>query len=149
MKTAKILQATSILAALQYTAHAVLFLSATPTHGPDEIAVIETMKAHRFDVYGFDRSYWDFYFGYGLLAILFGLVEVVVLWQLATLAKADSYRVRPIIGMLIFANVAHALLMWRYFFLGPLLFDVAVAACLGWAFLAARADEHASVVAAA
>jgi hypothetical protein len=148
MKPAKILQATSILAALQYAAHAALFLSAAPTHGREEIAVVETMKAHRFDIYGFDRSYWDFYFGYGLLAVLSGVIEVVILWQLATLAKTDPNRVRPFIATFIFANVAHATLMWRYFFLGPLVFDVAVAACLGWALLAARADQHAFAEAA-
>jgi hypothetical protein len=42
------------------------------------------MKGHRWNFSGFTRSYWDFYFGYGLLAIIWGIVEVIILWQLAT-----------------------------------------------------------------
>ncbi len=144
MKPAKILWVASILALLQYSAHAYMFLSATPTHGPSEFAVVDAMKAHHFTFSGFDRSYWDFYFGYGLLAILSGLIEIIALWQLATLAKTDPHRVRPLIALFVFANVAHALLIWKYFFLVPLVFDVAVAACLGWAFMAARAREPGS-----
>jgi len=76
------LRLASLLALLQYCAHAFLFLSARPTHGAAEAAVIDAMKGHRFEFSGLTRSYWDFYFGYGLLAILWGLVEIVLLWQL-------------------------------------------------------------------
>lgn len=142
MKPAKTLRVASILAALQYSAHAFLFLSASPSHGPEEIAVVDAMRSHRFDFAGFHRSYWDFYFGYGLLGILFGVIEVILLWQLAALAKTDSYRIRPPIALFIFANLAHAVLIWKYFFLVPAVFDIAVAACLGWALIAARPQEQ-------
>jgi hypothetical protein len=137
------LRLASLLALLQYCAHALLFLSARPTHGAAEAAVIDAMKAHRFEFSGLTRSYWDFYFGYGLLAILWGLVEVVLLWQLPTLAANDLSRVRPTVALLILANVAHAALAWTYFFPAPVIGDVVVAACLAWTFFASRHRERA------
>ena len=74
-KPSTLLRVASILAAVQYIAHTFLFLSATPTHGPAERAVIDAMHSHRFGVAGFARSYWDFYFGYGLLTILSGVIR--------------------------------------------------------------------------
>lgn len=133
MKPTIILRIASLLALLQYSAHAFLFLSATPTDGPDEIAVIDAMKSH---VAGLSWSYWDFYFGYGLMVILSGVIQVVLLWLLAVLAKHESYRLRPIIALFIFANVTHALLVWKYFqLIAPMAFDVLIALTLSFAFV--------------
>jgi hypothetical protein len=138
MSVSRILRLASLLALLQYIAHSALFLTAKPTHGPDEIAVIDAMKSHHFAFDGSSRSYWDFYFGYGLLAILSGAIEIVLLWQLASLAETDPRRIRPLVLLFICANVAHAILTSQYFFLVPGLADTVVAVCLGWAFVAAR-----------
>ena len=133
MKPTIILRIASLLALLQYSAHAFLFLSATPTDGPDEIAVIDAMKSR---VAGLSWSYWDFYFGYGLMVILSGVIQVVLLWLLAVLAKHESYRLRPIIALFIFANVTHALLVWKYFqLIAPMAFDVLIALTLSFAFV--------------
>ena len=91
------------------------------------------MKGHRWNFSGFTRSYWDFYFGYGLLAIIWGIVEVIILWQLATLAREGSVSVRPVIATLLGANVAHAALTFRYFFLQPVVFDLLIAIVLALA----------------
>src|SRR6266851_4952140 len=80
---------------------------------------------------------------YCALAILWGLVEIVLLWQLPTLAAIDSSRVRPTVALLILANVAHAALAWTYFFPAPVVGDVVVAACLAWTFFASRHRERA------
>jgi len=135
VKTTRVLRLASLLALLQYVAHAAMFLSAKPTHGPEELAVVEAMKGHRFQFSGFSRSYWDFYFGYGLLAILMGMVEIIALWQLATVAKTDPRLVRPMVGLFLLANVAHAILAWNYFFPAPVVGDVIVGASLLWAFV--------------
>ena len=55
----------SVVALVQFAAHTLLFVSSAPKHGPEETAVVEAMKGHRFDFMGSMRSYWDFYFGYG------------------------------------------------------------------------------------
>jgi hypothetical protein len=68
MKPTMLLRIASIVALLQFAAHTLLLVFGAPTHGPEEIAVVEAMKSHHFDFMGLTRSYWDFYFGYGLFA---------------------------------------------------------------------------------
>ncbi len=127
-----ILRVASVLVFVQYAAHGWLFLSST-SRGPSPIATIAASQRH---------SYWDFYVGYGLLAILSGLIEVILLWQVASLAKNDAMRVRPIVLLFIFANVAHACLVWIYFSLvPPVAFDLLIAAVLAFAFASARPKE--------
>lgn len=135
MKAGTLLRTTSILALLQGCAHTLMFLRAVPRHGPEEIAVLEAMKFHRFDFLGSVRSYWDFYFGYGLFAAFNCFVEAVLFWQLAALASAGA-ATRPIIALFCLANVGYALLCWRYFFITPIVPDVAIAICLLLAFRA-------------
>lgn len=138
MRTTTLLRSAAVLALLQYTAHTALFLFSSPAHGAEELTVIGTMKSHHFLAGGFERSYWDFFFGYGLLAILSGVIEVVLLWQLATLAQLTPARVRPIIALFAFANVAHAAVCWAYFFPTPIVADILIALVLVWAFVTAE-----------
>lgn len=139
MTPTRILRLSSLLALLQYGVHGALFLGAKPTHGGAERAVIDAMRSSAFDFGGFSRTYWDFYFGYGLLALVFGLVEVVLLWQLATLARAiELRRIAPTVVLLVVANCAHALVAWNYFFVAPIVGDALVTASLLWVLIAGR-----------
>jgi hypothetical protein len=138
MSTTIILRIAAALAAVQGTAHATLFLRARPTHGPAEVAVVEAMKANRFDFGGAVRSYWDFYFGYGLEAAAVCIIEAILFWQLSRIAASNPALVRPIVALFIVANLGHIALTARYFFYVPIVFDVAIAGCLAWAFVAAR-----------
>jgi hypothetical protein len=108
------------------------------TRGPDQLAVIDVMKAHTFNFQGFTRSYWDLFFGYGLMAALPCVVEAALFWQLASLALMSRFRGGPIVALFIAANLVHAILCWNYFFLTPIVLDVAIALCLGLALTAAR-----------
>ena len=125
-----LLRIAAVVAAIQYIAHGILFLSAKPSHGSDEIDLVERMKSLRWNFRGFERSYWNFYFGYGLIVILWGVVEVVLLWQLARLAGASSASVAPLVATLLAANIGHAILTLRYFFLIPAIFDIMIAILL-------------------
>jgi hypothetical protein len=137
MNAATILRIAAALAALQGTAHGALFMLAKPRHGAAEVAVIAVMKSNRFEFGGAMRSYWDFYFGYGLEAAAVCLVEAVLFWQLARIADSQPALVRPAVALFVLASLGHALLMARYFFALPFVFDLMIAACLGWAFVAA------------
>lgn len=131
-----LLRVAAVLAAIQGLAHGGLFISATPRYGAQEIAVIEAMKTHRFFA-GATRSYWDMYFGYGLIAAGVCLVEAVLLWQLGRIAAGNSALVRPILALLVTATVVHVLLLARYFmFVVPMAFDVLIAMLLTWAYVA-------------
>lgn len=129
MKTLMLLRASSILAAVQGLAHAALFISAKPRHGDAEVAVVSAMKANRFFAGGL--GYWDYYFGYGLVAAAACLVEAALLWQIATIAATQPLLVRPMIAVFLLANLAHALLLARYFkFPLPIAFDLIIASAL-------------------
>ena len=131
-----LLRVAAVLALVQGVAHGGLFIAAKPRYGAQEVAVIEAMKTHRFFA-GATRSYWDMYFGYGLIAAGVCLVEGVLLWQLARVAAANPALVRPMIALLVVANLAHLILVGRYFmFLVPMPFDVLIAALLTWAYVA-------------
>ena len=116
------------LAFIQYTAHSFLFLRARPTHGQEEAELVAAMKSHRWDFAGRSRGYWDFYFGYGLLAILWGVVEILLLWWMSVLAATTP--VAPLIAILLLANIGHAILTLRYFFPLPAVFDLLIAMVL-------------------
>ncbi len=122
-----LLKAAAVLALLQGIAHATLIVFASPKHGPDEIAVINTMKSRRFDFLGAQRSYWDFYLGYALIAAIICVVEAVLFWQVASLGPSA---IRLVASVFIGFNVVHAVLASRYFFITPIIADVLIAGCL-------------------
>jgi hypothetical protein len=143
VKTPAILRLASALALLQFLAHTWLFVTATPRHGPAEAAVIAAMKGHSFEFRSAVRSYWDFYYGYGLFAAFTVFVEAVLLWQLAGLAAHDPARARPMAALFAFANLGYAALCLRYFFITPVVPDVVIALCLVWAVVAAGSRRSA------
>ena len=135
MNITLILRITFGIAVIQYFVHALLFLRSKPRHGADEVAVINAMKSNRWSFNGFYRSYWDFYYGYGVLAILFGLVEIALLCMLMLTGEASLPLMKPIIGILFFANFIHTIVTLRYFFLMPLIFDLIISFLLALAWM--------------
>jgi hypothetical protein len=107
--------------------------------GPAAVAV-EAMKANQFLLMGYTRSFWDFYRGMGLAVTVFLAAEAVVFWQLGSLARTDARRLRPIVGTFLVAYAALAVNSYTYFFLGPVIVEILIAACLGLAILTAKPE---------
>src|SRR4030095_13909616 len=140
MMASLFLRGAAILAALQGVAHGALFITARPRHGEAEVAVVEAMKANRFFAGGL--GYWDYSFGYGLIATAVSLGEAVLLWQIARMAATQPVLVRPMVAVFVAANIGHALLLTRYFkFPLPIAFDLLIAALLVAAVVAANAGH--------
>ena len=119
------------LAVLQGIGHAAAVVRWAPMRGAREAAVVDAMKSQSFFFQGLARSYWDFFFGYGLLTAFNCFVEAAVLWQVSRLANAsDPSAVRVMAAIFLIANIAHGYLSWKYFFFTPVMFDVAIALCL-------------------
>lgn len=142
--TARLLRLAGGLAIFQGLAHGILIVLAKPKHGPEEVAVVEAMKDHAFSFAGSLHSYWDMYFGYAMMAAGTCVVEGVLLWLLAPMAP-NAKGLRAVLLLLIAANVAHAMVILRYFFLLPLVFDGLVALLIalavpGWG--AAKGVRH-------
>jgi hypothetical protein len=123
-------------------AHALLnsfagLLSGT-SKNQSEISVLNAMKALHFDAMGSLRTYWDFYFGFGLFLTVTLLLLAVLLWQLASLVKTEPATARPFIGVLCIAYLVFAMLSWLYFFIAPLVVEAVIALLLGLAYASSR-----------
>jgi hypothetical protein len=105
---------------------------------PGETEVLRAMRSFRFDAEGVSRSYYEFYLGFGFTISVYMLLQAVVLWQLAAIAKTEPLRARPLIGSFFLASVACAFVSWRFIFAFPVVLAALVAACLGAALLASR-----------
>jgi hypothetical protein len=107
--------------------------------GPASVAA-EAMRANLFITMGHVRSFWVFYRGLGLGISIFLTAEAVVFWQLGTLAKADARRLRPLIVTFLFAYLVLAINSQTYFFFGPVIAEILIAACLATAIMTASPE---------
>lgn len=131
------LRIASVLAFIYWIGHTV-GAPWTPAHGATETAAIDALRSLHFAVQGFSRTYADFYIGFGVAISAFLLVQAVLLWQLATFAKTEAGRLRPMIALLLAGFVANAVVAWTYFFPVPGVLAIAIAACLAMAWFAAE-----------
>src|SRR5262245_45502001 len=131
MTSAVLLRVVSVVAFVQFLGHGILFVRARPTHGPEEVAIVDAMRSHAFTFASAPRTYWDMYFGYGIEAAFVCLVEAILFWLLAGAATGNGSLIRSIAGLFAAANVAHFVLLARYFaFPVPMVFDGLIAAGL-------------------
>jgi hypothetical protein len=129
MKAFHCLRAAAILTLLYCAGHT-SGVPWTPYSDPEAVTVLDAMKHHAFEAQGFKGTYWDIYFGFGLVISLFLLVQAAVLWQTASLAKADAARVRPIVVLFLVGFIINGVLAWKYFFIVPVVMSGAIALCL-------------------
>lgn len=123
------------VAAVLTFAHAMLntfagLMSGT-SKNQEEVLLLNAMKALRFDAMGSLRTYWDFYFGFGLFLTVNLLLISALLWHLATLVKVQPAIVRTFVGLLCIAFLVFAGLSGLYFFIAPLGTEAVIALLLG------------------
>jgi hypothetical protein len=126
---------------LLYCAGHTIGMPWTPYTDQEATSVLEAMKSHGFEAEGFKGTYWDLYFGFGLIISVYLLVQGAVLWQVASLAKTDAIRVRPILVSFLIAFVINAALSWKYFFVVPVVLAGLVAICLAIALVQAARTQ--------
>ena len=101
--------------------------------------MIMAMRSIHFDVQGSNRTYWDFYVGFGLFVSVFLVFSAVLAWQLGGLPAATLALMRGTTWALVICFGAVAILSWRYFFIIPIVFSIAILLCLtGAAWLSAK-----------
>jgi len=101
-------------------------------------AVLKAMTDVRFDTMGANRSYLDFFMGFGWSISVLMLMQTILLWQLASLARTDPARLRPMIAVIALATVASGVIAWRFIFPVPAVFSGVLAIALALAYVAAR-----------
>lgn len=141
MNPALLLRIASVITLLLAVGHTAGGLSFWSPAGDTE--VLRAMRSFHFDAAGVSRTYLDFYLGFGFITGIYLLAQAVALWQLASMAKADPIRVRPLVGSFLLASAVSAFLSWRFIFGLPVVSFTAVAACLGLAFYAAGKPKDA------
>ncbi len=128
------LRTASILTLIHAVLHTVGGMFGDPRN-PEQAAARTIIQTHQFDAFGVARSYWDFYFGFGLVTSVALFLLTVLLWQFAALVKTDPAKVRPFLAVLFVTFIAIAVISWFYFFAPPFIFEIVIAICIGVAFM--------------
>jgi hypothetical protein len=85
------------------------------------------MRTVSFHVMGFNRSYWDFFSGFGLFVSVFLVFAAILAWQLGSMSR-EALAAMPVVRWSFAACfVLIAVLTWRYFFIPPGVFSTLVA----------------------
>lgn len=99
--------------------------------------VLAAMTNVRFDMMGMSRSYLDLYLGLGWTLGIFMLLQTILLWQLASLARAGAAPVRPMIAAFLLATLASGVIAWLLIFPVPVVFCAVLSVALALAYWSA------------
>jgi hypothetical protein len=116
----------TVLLLLFAIGHQLGFRKVDPSWHADQ--VVQAMQNVRMDVGGFQRTYWDFFSGFGFFVTALLLFSALTAWTLGhSSAGADLGLLRWSMAL---CYVVIAVLTWLNFFLVPGIFATAVALCL-------------------
>jgi hypothetical protein len=128
----------AVLIALFAAGHTLGFRQADPKWNAETL--LHTMRTLHFRTQGFERSYWDFYTGFGLFVSVFLVLAAVLAWQLGSIPVQQARSLQVTAWALAAAFVVTTIFSWRYFFWAPLLFCGVISILLiAGAWLASRA----------
>ena len=138
MKTATFLRIASVLTLIHSILHTIGGVFGKPAPGV-ATTVAAAMRTH-FEVFGVNRSYSDFYMGFGLGITIFLTVDSILLWILASMSKHDAPRLRPLIAVFALGYLAFAFNSYVFFFPIPVITELVIVACLVAAVVTAKAS---------
>jgi hypothetical protein len=117
-----------ILYCLAHTGGALLN---TPHFSPAADTVLGAMRAVRFPAFGVERTWFNFFFGFGLIDSVFFLVSAAIAWYLGGCSSAERRTLRPVTWALCLGYGVSMLIIVQDFFLMPLVFSTLITACFG------------------
>ena len=128
MKPSILYRIASVLLVLFAVAHTLAFRQSDPSWKVD--SVIGAMQTVRFNVQGFDRTYWDFFVAFGFFFSVFLVLATVLAWQMGGLPPAHLASMRLTAWAFALCFLGITLLTWRYVFIPPLIFSALITAVL-------------------
>ena len=128
MKASLLYRISSILLLLFAAGHTLGFRQIDPKWGVDSL--VQSMKTIHFNANGSDRTYWDFFVGFGFFVTVLMVLASIIAWQFGGLPTETLAAMRMSAWGFVGCFVVVAYLSWRYFFMVPLLFSIAIALCL-------------------
>ena len=140
MRLVNLLRITAVVTLLFAVGHTLGGRSSWSPAG--ETDTLRGMREFHMVVFGASRTYHDFYLGFGYSLSVYMVLEAVLLWLLAGVAKTRPDLVRPFLAALFVASVAGAVITWRFIFPIPAAISLVVTALLGIAYyFASTADQ--------
>ena len=128
MKPSLLYRIASILLVLFAVGHTLGFRQVDPRWGIEPL--IQSMRSIHFIANGYERTYWDFYVGFGLFVTALLLFASLIAWQLGSLPAQTVASMRISAWGFVFCFAFVAFLSWRYFFLIPVMFSIIILVCL-------------------
>jgi hypothetical protein len=110
----------------------------TPADSPQGHQVVDAMRAYHFDAMGLERSYYDFYVGFGWLSGAYLVGHAILFWQIAGLSIQSAPTLRPIVAVLCIEALFATVLVWHFLFWLPVAFSGLTAVCLAAAWFHMR-----------
>jgi hypothetical protein len=143
MKASVFYRIAAVLLLLFAAGHTLGFRQSDPKWGVE--AVLGSMRSIHFDVQGFNRTYWDLFVAAGFSVGVFYLFAAILAWQLAGLPAATLAFMRSTVWAFALCFAAITVVSWRYLFVIPIAFSIAITLCLtAAAWFSAEAGFHAS-----
>jgi hypothetical protein len=105
--------------------HTIGFRRVDPRWNAD--GVVSGMRSVSFDVQGVNRSYWDFFSGFGLFVSVFLVFAAILAWQLGSMSPERRTAIPLVRWSFALCFVLIAVLSWRYFFMVPGVFSTLIA----------------------
>jgi hypothetical protein len=103
---------------------------------------LDVMRRALFPIMGFERSYWDFYRGFGFFVSLEFLMFAVIAYQVSVLSRRSARAVLPLMVTLEIGCTVTALFGWIYFFAAPMVTSLAAVVCSTAALVALARDAR-------
>ena len=120
--------------------HTMGFRQSDPQWGVD--ALLASMRSIRFDIQGFNRTYWDLFQAAGFSVGVFYLFAAVLAWQLGGLPAEILGRIRGVAWAFAFCFAAITVVSWMYLFILPIVFSIVITVCLFAAAWVASNQSH-------
>lgn len=128
MKVSLLYRIASVLLLLFAAGHTIGFRQVDPAWGVDSL--VDSMKSMHFNANGSDRTYWEFFVGFGLFVTVWMVFAATVAWQLGSLPAETLAHMRVVAWGFVICMGIVTWLSWRYFFLIPVIFSIAILLCL-------------------
>jgi len=131
MKASVLYRIAAVLLFVFALGHTLGFRQSDPAWGVD--ALLVSMRTIHFDVQGFERTYWDLFQAAGFSVGVFYVFAAILAWQLGGLPAATLAQMRGAAWAFALCFAAITVVSWRYLFILPIAFSLAITACLALA----------------
>jgi hypothetical protein len=128
MKASTIYRIAAVLLLVFAVSHTLFFRQSDPKWGVD--ALLGSMQSIHFDVQGFNRTYWDLFVAAGFSVGVLYLFAAILAWQLGRLPVATLALMRSTVWAFALSFAAITVVSWKYLFIIPVAFSLAITVCL-------------------